>query len=1652
MRPTFEDVHSDVGPTSDSEIITQDDGVPLFDTHSGNLAQINVNFVHSYRADVNYTTRSRPVRDDQEEIFYKTDSGDIINPNSISVVGENPYASSYVLQMVKLRHKACIFYDSGSNGNLIHGELAEDLKLRVINDRPTGIGTAGAGGVWSYYGQYSLGLGPDQEGYYYKLTCQGMKEVTDRFTKYNLQPINKELKNHDPQGLGKENLPLNIGGMKCSLLLGINCKLKPILLTVLPSGLGVYRCQLKDMWGSRIAYGGPHSVFSAVFSHTKNNVNHSMEIFKQLVSQYLSSPYVQLGYVRSDQLEETVPGMFMVSNHSPETSDLATSTSNSMLVGDTPTEDDIHTCCPHTQASHIKIESDSSIKSYNVKLPSGCKQSYKSRVPLSKLKVILDDEEDESPLRCDACKSCKACSKSGRQKAISIQEAYEQKCIEDSVRFSPEEQRIYCKLPWLRDPGLILTKKHKGDSNYAQAFKWFRTMCKKPPEVKESLIRTHKDLVDQGFMCEYSKLSPKQKAAIDSASFRQYMCWNIALKPDSKSTPYRITVDATVSGVNAILAKGFNRLARIPDVITRMRCLPNIWVSDIKKLYNMMYLEDESLAYGLFLFSEDLDPNSTPIVFVMLVAWYGVSPTGGQAEVALRLIADYFKDLYPLVPRLIERFKYVDDLAGGGLPEECREQVSQVKACLKRGGFTLKFVAFSGEMPPKEASDSPEMKILGYRWNSLEDFLGPGWSEINFNKKRRGAKSPNPFPIVTESDVQLLLDNVGLTRRKILSQVAQLYDPLGAFEPYKVQLKLDLIPINKMGWDSPLPEDLSSYWVERLKEFVSIPEMSMARCVIPVDAVDPYTIRLIGIADAASACGGAAIYGGFRRKDGSFSAQLLCAKSKIMSGSIPRNELCSVQLLADLMATVESALSEMTIETRYYTDSTIAICWVCNITKPLKTFVYTRVSAIRNRLLDRDEISCQVPVPLFHIAGKSNPADLLTKEHNIKPKDLGPSSEWISGVPWLKLPTCDLPNVRFEDLKIPKELEDEIDVECFDKPISNSNMCLRPTTYSTTRRSHCTGCPQGFILHPSDVCYGTDDDINHCINCNCSFSLSSCVVGRTSSSSNTLNVSMLSLGWQLGLKAISLALKFIHTLRHRCHVKKDIPSEEWWRLPSEEWCQICWASIGKNERSLRKSLDEKALKYLFREEAKSVAKLPKRKLDEYVLIDGIYYLPSRVTAEITGLELEGYSFPFFDQHELPDYIPVVLARGELFYSYALYVHNVVRPHSGIQVSLHETMKVMYAVNNAPKVLQAIRKDCNRCRIIRKQTVELRMQNHPKERTMITPPFYTIACDCVFGFKTAWYSGSKRVSKSYCLVIVCIFTGSTNILYLEGLTTRHVLGAIERHSYRYGAPGIIYVDSGSNLIALGHSSFVLRDMNHNLTDKHGAEVRVLTAKSHEANGRCESRVRLLRQMLEKFEIDTRTVSFTAIQWETLYSSITNSLNDLPIARGNKSTTDDPLWNIITPNRLIMGRNNNRSLQGSIEMDTGPELSRLQEKTRKITKVWHKIFVDHIHHLCAAPRKWNKTDEIGVGDVVLFLMQENGGIGDDVWKLGKIVEKDGPTKVRIQYSLQSKKGNIEVKTLVRNPRQVCIIVGEGEYSINSHEYLDELRNCYEKGNPQ
>ena len=350
----------------------------------------------------------------------------------------------------------------------------------------------------------------------------------------------------------------------------------------------------------------------------------------------------------------------------------------------------------------------------------------------------------------------------------------------------------------------------------------------------------------------------------------------------------------------------------------------------------------------------------------MMSAWYGVISSGNQADAAINKLAQDAPEEFWLVKEILIECRYVDDVNGGTNTEEEREQlIEQMTYVLSLGGFDLKYVVRSGHKPCEKASaDGVTMKVLGYTWAPERDVLSPGYPGMNFNPKQRGAKKHTDVPAETMEDIQKLIMARKVTKRDVLSRMSEMYDPCGIWEPFRVQMKLAMIPLNGIDWDATLSEDLRSRWAQLLANFAEVKSLEVPRAVIPVHA-DPSSLRLICVADAAEHCAGAAIYVGYENPDGTYTCWLLTSKSKIVISTIPRNELSAILLMAELAYIVNSTAPIKPREIIYTTDSMIALSWCSNGDKKLRQFVLARVQTIR-RLMEWT-IEDMTTLPLYPV-------------------------------------------------------------------------------------------------------------------------------------------------------------------------------------------------------------------------------------------------------------------------------------------------------------------------------------------------------------------------------------------------------------------------------------------------------------------------------------------------------------------------------------------------------------------------------------------------------------------------------------------------------------------------------------------------------------
>ena len=66
-------------------------------------------------------------------------------------------------------------------------------------------------------------------------------------------------------------------------------------------------------------------------------------------------------------------------------------------------------------------------------------------------------------------------------------------------------------------------------------------------------------------------------------------------------------------------------------------------------------------------------------------------------------------------------------------------------------------------------------------------------------------------------------------------------------------------------------------------------------------------------------------------------------------------------------------------------------------------------------------------------------------------------------------------------------------------------------------------------------------------------------------------------------------------------------------------------------------------------------------------------------------------------------------------------------------------------------------------------------------------------DIAYGFPGVTYKNARKTIKVYALVFVCLMSGATNILPLEGIKTQDIAQALERHSCSHGVPADLYVE-------------------------------------------------------------------------------------------------------------------------------------------------------------------------------------------------------------------------------------------------------------------
>lgn len=433
--------------------------------------------------------------------------------------------------------------------------------------------------------------------------------------------------------------------------------------------------------------------------------------------------------------------------------------------------------------------------------------------------------------------------------------------------------------------------------------------------------------------------------------------------------------------INDCLEKGPNLVELIPSIINRFRLKSIGVISDIRKAFLQIQLNQFDRPFLKFLWWEKGDPKKLKIfqhrrvVFGLTCSPYLL---GATLQYHLKHAPEEFK---PTAEKLLDSF-YIDNcVTSVDNEKELETFINESKALLSTAQFDLRGWEHTSVCPKLENTDTADkdnVPVLGLSWDLNKDTLSIDLRE-------------------DKSDQEIL------TKRKILSLTHKVFDPIGYTSPFTLLPKIMLQECwqLKISWDAELPSTIKKKFEKWKNQLTDLRNIEIPRCLGIFTL--PQNLSLHVFCDASKLAYATCIF--LRSKDqNSISCQLVQARTRVSplkSITIPRLELLACTIGARLAKSVKTDLRMPDLATFFWSDSNNALYWIKK-NDQWAPFVYNRVQEIRKLTNPED---------WHYVPGSLNPADLPSRGCSA---EYLKKTRWWEGPQWLKESQETWPNDTME--------------------------------------------------------------------------------------------------------------------------------------------------------------------------------------------------------------------------------------------------------------------------------------------------------------------------------------------------------------------------------------------------------------------------------------------------------------------------------------------------------------------------------------------------------------------------------------------------------------------------------------------------------------
>ena len=268
--------------------------------------------------------------------------------------------------------------------------------------------------------------------------------------------------------------------------------------------------------------------------------------------------------------------------------------------------------------------------------------------------------------------------------------------------------------------------------------------------------------------------------------------WNAETSSPKLRVVFNGSVRLTLGdNINDYLFPGQKLQTEIVDVLLWWRVFKFVFSADIKKMFRKFLIAEDDRKYQRILWRREI---SDPIeAYELQTVTYGLVSSPYQAiRSVLQLAADE-ETRFPTVSHLLRNNIYVDDILGGhDNLDNARQIQNQLVELLNTGGLRLsKWTANNASLfayvSPEDLTSTPKRTWQLEEHHMLRISWRPAQDAFFFHAKR-----------------------------KALSLIAQLYDPLGWITPVVIKFKIFMQSVWHSGlqWDDLWPKYLHDRWTQ----------------------------------------------------------------------------------------------------------------------------------------------------------------------------------------------------------------------------------------------------------------------------------------------------------------------------------------------------------------------------------------------------------------------------------------------------------------------------------------------------------------------------------------------------------------------------------------------------------------------------------------------------------------------------------------------------------------------------------------------------------------------------------------------------------------------------------------------------------------------